>query len=86
MSIFTTKKSFPVSINDLRDLEFSGSKLEQNQKEALNNYDKYRIQYLNSSSSEEEFSDRYIEMQAKANLSNFMEFLSPPYSDHSLKS
>jgi hypothetical protein len=75
-----------VSINDLRDNEFAGVRLGAEEKQALSNYDLYRIQYLNSSSSEEEFSSRYIEMQAKANLSPYTEFLKPPYSDHSLNS
>lgn len=85
MSTTTSKKLLPTSINDLRDIEFSGGKLQEDQKDALSNFDRYRIQYLNSASSEEEFSDRYIEMQAKANLAPFTEFLSSPYSDHSLK-
>lgn len=76
--------SLPVSINDLRDNEFSGVRLSQEEKQALENFDHYRIQYLNSSSNEEEFSNRYLEMQAKANLSPYTEFLKPPYSGQSL--
>lgn len=70
----------PVSINDLRDKEFSGVRLSLEEKAALQNFDTYRIQYLNSSSSEEEFSKRYLEMQAKANLASFNEFLKAPYT------
>jgi hypothetical protein len=73
-----------VSINDLRDREFAGQKLSMDEKTALDNFDRYRIQYLNSSSSEDEFSKRYLEMQVKANLSPFLEFLKSPYCDLSL--
>jgi hypothetical protein len=82
----TTKVSTqPISINDLRDREFAGERLSTEEKQALHNYDVYRIQYLNASSSEEEFSKRYLEMQAKANLAPYPEFLKPPYGSHSIK-
>jgi len=75
----------PLTINDLRDNEFAGRKLSAEEKSALQNFDQYRIQYLNSSQSEEEFSKRYLEMQAKGNLAPYTEFLKQPYSDRSLK-
>jgi len=82
----TSTGKMVISVNDLRDNEFAGVRLSTDEKQALSNYDHYRISYLNSSENEEEFSRRYIEMQAKANLSPYTEFLKPPYSDHSLNS
>ena len=42
---------------------------------AVKKFDKYRIEYLNSSATEEEFDKRYLELQAKANLSSYKDFL-----------
>ena len=71
-----------ITINDLKDKDYSGVKLSAQEYTALKNYDRYRIIYLNSAQNEEEFSKRYIELQAKANLSPYTEFLSPPYTNH----
>jgi hypothetical protein len=71
-----------ITINDLKDKYFSGDALNDQELQALKNYDRYRIAYLNSAQSEEEFSKRYIDLQAKANLSPYTEFLLPPYSNH----
>lgn len=66
---------FPESINDLRDKYYDGVELTTNELLAIQNFDKYRIDYLNSSENEEEFDKRYAELQAKANLSSYSEFL-----------
>ena len=42
---------------------------------AIKNFDKYRIDYLNSSETEDQFDKRYLELQAKANLSDFIDFV-----------
>lgn len=66
---------FPTSINDLRDKYYDGVELSEDQLLAIQNFDKYRIEYLNSSESELEFDKRYLELQAKANLTSFKDFL-----------
>jgi len=66
---------FPTSINDLREKYYDGKELSENELLAIQNFDKYRIDYLNSSESEEQFDTRYLELQAKANLSSFNDFL-----------
>lgn len=66
---------FPTSINDLRDKYYDGKELAENELLAIQNFDKYRVDYLNSSETEEQFDKRYLELQAKANLSSFNEFL-----------
>jgi hypothetical protein len=69
-----------VSINDLRDKEFSGIKLNSEEKYALSNYDKYRLSILNSQTDEEKFHYHYRQLQVIANLSDWKEFLSDDFS------
>jgi hypothetical protein len=69
-----------VSINDLRDKEFSGVKLSAEEKFALSNFDKYRINVLNSQTEEEKFHYQYRQLQVIANLSDWQEFLGEEYS------
>ncbi len=64
-----------VSINDLRDKEFSGIKLTAEEKFALSNFDRYRINVLNSQTDEEKFHYQYRQLQVIANLSDWREFL-----------
>ena len=66
---------FPTSINDLRDKYYDGKELSEAELLAIQNFDTYRIDYLNSSETEEEFDKRYLELQAKANLSSYKDFL-----------
>jgi len=69
-----------VSINDLRDKEFSGVKLSAEEKFALSNFDKYRINILNSQTEEEKFHYHYRQLQVIANLSDWQEFLGEEFS------
>lgn len=69
------RKGIVVTINDLRDKEFSGIKLSAEEKFALSNFDKYRINLLNSQSEEDKFHHQYRQLQAIANLSSWQEFL-----------
>ncbi|MDO8999079.1 MAG: hypothetical protein Q7W45_04890 [Bacteroidota bacterium] len=64
-----------ISINDLRDKEFSGIKLSPEERFALSNFDKYRINTLNSQTDEEKFHYQYRQLQVIANLSDWREFL-----------
>lgn len=68
------------SINDLRDKEFSGNKLSNEEKLALSNFDSYRIQVLNSQTDEEKFHYHYRQLQVIANLSDWQEFLGERFS------
>jgi len=78
MTISTLKETLsglPVSINDVRDKYFENVRLSEQEKIALKNFDRYRMEYLNSAPNEEVFEKRYLEIQAKANLSAFTDFL-----------
>lgn len=66
---------FPESINDIRDKYFDGEPMSIEERTALENFDKFRMNYLNASSNDEEFEKRYLEIQAKANLASYKEFL-----------
>lgn len=68
-----------ISINDLRDKEFSGGQLTKKEKQALENYDRFRLNVLNAQSDEESFHKRYQELQVMANLDDFQEFLKEKY-------
>lgn len=79
---FFTKKDIggEVSINDLRDKEFAGHKLNAEEKKALNNFDAYRIEILNSQETEEDFHNAYRQLQVIANLGDWKEFLKEDYA------
>jgi hypothetical protein len=68
------------SINDLRDKEFSGIKLTTSERAALSNFDRYRIQVLNSQKDEEKFHHQYRQLQVIANLSDWQEFLTEDFA------
>ncbi|MCU0433716.1 MAG: hypothetical protein MUC87_09715 [Bacteroidia bacterium] len=64
-----------VSINDLRDREFSGEYLNEEERLALYNFDRFRIEELNAQPSDVAFHERYRQLQVMANLSDWREFL-----------
>jgi hypothetical protein len=66
---------FPISISDLQDRYFDGDNLSEEEKSALSNFNSYRVAYLESATDERDFEKRYFELQIKANLSSYMEFL-----------
>ncbi|MCW3075880.1 MAG: hypothetical protein JWO32_489 [Bacteroidetes bacterium] len=68
------------SINDLRDKEFSGSRLNAEERFALSNFDRYRINILNSQEDEEKFHNQYRQLQVIANLTDWREFLNESFS------
>lgn len=68
-----------ISINDLRDKEYSGQALTEEEKRALQNFDKYRLAQLSSQKNERDFHNKYIQLQAMANLSPYWEFLKENY-------
>ena len=68
------------SINDLRDKEFSGQHLSAEEKFALANYDKYRLNVLNAQENEEQFHLHYRQLQVIANLGDWKDFLKEDFS------
>lgn len=66
---------YPISINDLEEKFFAGNKLSSEELLAIKNYDRYRLKYLNEASDDADFSRRYFELQVKANLSSYTDFL-----------
>ncbi len=78
---FFTKKSIggEVSVNDLHEKEFSGQKLTSEERQAIQNYNNYRIKLLNSQEDEEAFHKVYRQLQVVANLGDWKEFLKPEY-------
>jgi hypothetical protein len=68
-----------VSITDLREKEFNGEPLTVKEKQALKNFDHFRISELNAQQSETEFHKRYQEIQVMANLGSYEEFLQAKY-------
>jgi len=80
---FFTKKEIggEISVNDLRDREFSGQKLSAEEKTALANYDAYRISVLNAQENDEDFHAAYRQLQVIANLGDWKEFLKEQYSN-----
>ena len=63
------------SINDLRDKYHDGERLQPNEFAALQNFDRYRLSYLNSAESVKEFDQRFLELQVKANLASYLDFV-----------
>lgn len=68
-----------ISINDLRDKEFNGELLSKEEKQALSNFDKFRLTVLNAQTDDESFHKRYQELQVMANLDDYKEFLKEKY-------
>ncbi|MDG1477593.1 MAG: hypothetical protein P8Q14_10640 [Vicingaceae bacterium] len=68
-----------VTINDLRDFDYSGQPLSHQQRLALKNFERYRIHELNQQLSEKDFHNRYAQIQVMANLHPFKEFLKEEY-------
>lgn len=78
--INTKTSGLVTSINDLRDKEFSGIKLSAEEKYALSNFDKYRINILNSQEDEDKFHNQYRQLQVIANLTDWREFLKDEFA------
>ena len=64
-----------VSINDLRDREFSGEALTEEERRALHNFDHFRIEQLNAMKSDMEFHEKSRQLQVMANLADWKDFL-----------
>lgn len=68
-----------ISINDLREKEYSGDPLTLREKQALVNFDRFRINVLNAQPDDMSFHKRYQELQVMANLGDYQEFLKEKY-------
>jgi hypothetical protein len=69
-----------VSINDLREKEMNGALLSLKEKQALANFDRFRIAELKKQSDDLAFHERYRQLQIMANLGDFEEFLKEKYN------
>jgi hypothetical protein len=67
------------SINDLRENEFNNEPLTPKEKQALANFDRFRINELNAQTDDMAFHQRYRELQVMANMYDFEEFLKEKY-------
>lgn len=70
-----------LTINDIREKEYSNKSLTKSERAALANFDKFRILELNKQTDDISFHKRYSELQVMANLGNFEEFLKEKYSN-----
>jgi hypothetical protein len=77
--------SILISINDIRDKFFEGQELNPAERQALHNYDKFRLTYLNGSKDEKDFDYRYFQLQVMANLHPFTDFVDYENIPHSKK-
>lgn len=67
------------TINALKQKRNSGEKLSSNQQKALNIFEVYRDQVLSEAESEEDYEQKFKEMNTLANLTSFEEFLKEKY-------
>lgn len=67
------------SINDLSEKEFNGERLAAKEKQALINFDRFRLDVLNAQTDDMAFHKRYQELQVMANLGDYTEFLNEKY-------
>ena len=73
------KSTAIITINNLRDSDFTGQQLSHQQRLALKNFDRYRIHELNQQLTEATFHKKYAQIQVMANLFPFKEFLKEDY-------
>ena len=70
-----SRLNLPVSIDDLRDKEFAGKSLTEEEKRALENFDHFRVEYLEKAEDDEDFQRRYFQLRSWANLNSYEDFL-----------
>ncbi|PJB15290.1 MAG: hypothetical protein CO118_04145 [Flavobacteriales bacterium CG_4_9_14_3_um_filter_32_8] len=74
-----TKTKCFLTINDLREKDYSNKELSPQERLAIKNFDRYRIIELNKQTSESKFHIKYMQIQVMANLSPYEEFLKEAY-------
>lgn len=67
--------NLPVSIEDLREREYNGRELNDAERQALKNFDRYRVEYLENAKDEADFQHRYFQLRSWANLHSYEDFL-----------
>jgi hypothetical protein len=68
-----------VSINDLREKEYSGGVLSEKEKLAIFNYERFRLSELNKYVNSSKFNEVYQLLQIMANLRPWEDFLDEKY-------
>lgn len=71
--------SGPPSINDIRENQFNNQPLTAKEKQALDNFDRFRLSELNAQPDDMAFHKRYREIQVMANMYDYEEFLKEKY-------
>lgn len=69
-----------LTINDLREKEFRGERLTAAEAQALQNFDKYRLEELNRQMTDDGFQKIYKHFQVLANLGPYEDFIRGKYS------
>lgn len=64
-----------VTINDLREKDFRGEVLTEEERKAVRNYEVYRLKVLNEQTTDEDFHKKYQQLQVLGNLGSYTEFL-----------
>lgn len=64
-----------ISINDLRERDFNGESLNEEERTALQNFDRFRIELLNAQPDDMSFHEQYRQLQVMANLADWHDFL-----------
>lgn len=70
-----SRLNLPVSIDDLRDKEFAGKSLTEEERRAIENFDRFRVEYLEKAEDDEDFQRRYFQLRSWANLNSYEDFL-----------
>ena len=74
---FFTKEEIggTISVNDLREKEFSDEPLTEEEGRALLNFDRFRLAELNKLKEDNQFHSRYRELQVMSNMADYRMFL-----------
>lgn len=64
-----------ITINDIREKEYKGDALTEEERKAIRNFEVYRLKVLNEQTSDEDFHKKYQQLQVLANLGSYTEFL-----------
>lgn len=68
-----------ITINDLRDKQFGDEQLTEEEVQAIQNFDRFRLSELNKVKNDFDFNARFCELQIMANLAGYKEFLKEEY-------
>lgn len=64
-----------VTINDIREKEYKGELLTEEELKAIRNFEVYRLKVLNEQTTDETFHKKYQQLQVLANLGSYKQFL-----------